>query len=85
MKELGFKESFALVALNGLDPDQMTTAKKIALRSIIAAEKLEKFLDGQNDITALMQELKGIPKITVGNLKKAEKELVSSFEKRELI
>ena len=44
MKELGFKESFALVALNGLDTDRMTTAKKIAMRSIIATEKLEKFL-----------------------------------------
>ena len=84
MKELGFKESFALVALNGLDPDQMTTAKRIALRSIAAAEIIEKYLDApQNGLP--VKELKNIWKISVLKLKKEEKKLTAALSDRGLL
>lgn len=75
MSELTLSKQFALIALNGLDSTHMSTAKKVALRSIMAASVLEEFIKQpflENRITALSDEMKKVSSASGGKLREAE-------------
>lgn len=84
MSKLPLSRQFALLALNGLDSTHMTTAKKAALRCIMAASFLEDFIKqpfSEERSHTLSEEMKKISSASGRKLLEAEssinKELMS--------
>lgn len=85
MLELGLHERFAVVALNGLEVESMTTAKKLALKGIAAAKLMESYLDAEDCGQLLQGDFKKLARLSKRKLKAVEKEIVSSLQEKSLI
>lgn len=85
MKDLKLHERFAIIALNGLEVETMTTAKKLALRGIKAAELLENWLDAEDSEKLPQREFFKITSLSVRKLRQIERETVDALKKNSLI
>lgn len=75
MSNITLTRQFALIALNGLDSTHMTTAKKAALRCIMAASFLEEFIKqpfSEERSLTLSEEMKNISSASGKKLHEAE-------------
>lgn len=85
MLELSLHERFAVVALNGLEVESMTTAKKLALKGIAAAKLMESCLDSEDCGQLPKGDFKKLARLPKRKLKAVEKEIVSSLQEKSLI
>lgn len=85
MKELSLHERFAIIALNGLEVETMVSAKKLAVRGIMAAKILENYLD--DNITDSLPELefKKILWASARKLKAEENKITSELRNKNLL
>ena len=85
MKELSLHERFAIIALNGLEVETMVSAKKLAVRGIMAAKILENYLD--DDISDGLPELefKKILWASTRKLKAEENKITSELRDKNLL
>lgn len=85
MIELSLHERFAVIALNGLEAETMPVAKKLALRGIMAAQILEKFLETE-DISQLSEsDFSKIMNMSKRKLKAAEEEYTRELKMKNLL
>lgn len=85
MSELSLHERFAIIALNGLQVETMTVAKKLAVRGIMAAEILEKYLNEDSLSKQVDMDFRKILISSKRKLKSAEERFTKELKEKGLL
>ncbi len=85
MSELSLHERFAIIALNGLQVETMTVAKKLAVRGIMAAEILEKYLNEESLSKQVDMDFRKILISSKRKLKSAEERFTKELKEKGLL
>ena len=85
MSELSLHERFAIIALNGLQVETMTVAKKLAIRGIMAAEILEKYLNEESLSKQVDMDFRKILISSKRKLKSAEERFTKELKEKGLL
>lgn len=85
MSELSLHERFAIIALNGLQVETMTVAKKLTVRGIMAAEILEKYLNEESLSKQVDMDFRKILISSKRKLKSAEERFTKELKEKGLL
>lgn len=85
MSELSLHERFAIIALNGLQVETMTVAKKLAVRGIMAAQILENYLNEKCLSKQVENDFKRILLSSKRKIKSEEKRFTGELKEKGLL